>query len=263
MEVVILPSVEAVGRVAADVVERTLTTVDEPVLGLATGGTPRPLYAELARRHRDEGLSFAAARAFLLDEYVGLPPEHPASYRSFLLHELVEHTDLDPAKLRGPETACAGEALTQAARDYEATLHEAGGVDLQLLGIGGDGHIGFNEPMSSLASRTRIKTLTADTRRDNARFFEGGLVDVPRHVMTQGIATVLDARHVLLLATGAAKAAPVALAVEGPLAALVPASALQLHPHATVLLDEAAASELRHTDYYRQAFEGKPTWQAL
>ena len=136
-------------------------------------------------------------------------------------------------------------------------------MDLQLLGIGSDGHIGFNEPSSSLGSRTRLKTLTDATRRDNARFFDDRIDDVPRHCLTQGIATILDAGHLILIATGDTKADPVARAVEGPITAMVPASALQLHPHVTVLLDEAAAGGLANTDYYRETWANKPAWQRL
>ena len=145
---------------------------------------------------------------------------------------------------------------------YESLLVELGGVDVQLLGIGSDGHIGFNEPGSSLGSRTRIKTLTDETRRDNARFF-GSLDEVPHHVITQGLATIGEARHLVLVATGPAKAAPVARAVEGPLTAMCPASVLQLHPHVTVVIDEGAAADLAHAEYYRAVFAGKPDWQPL
>ena len=163
-------------------------------------------------------------------------------------------------RLHGPDVACP-DVPALCAR-YEALLVELGGVDVQLLGIGSDGHIGFNEPGSSLGSRTRIKTLTAQTRRDNARFF-GALDDVPHHVITQGLATIGAARHLVLVATGASKAAPIARAVEGPLTAMCPASTLQLHPHATVVVDEAAAVGLPHADYYRDVYAGKPDWQPL
>ena len=154
------------------------------------------------------------------------------------------------------------EDLPAACTRYEHLLAELGGVDLQLLGIGSDGHIGFNEPTSSLGSRTRIKTLTEATRQDNARFFPS-LDDVPRHVVTQGLATILDARHLLLVATGHGKAAPIARAVEGPLTSMCPASVLQLHPHATVVVDDAAAAELQLADYYQSVYAAKPDWQPL
>ena len=182
-----------------------------------------------------------APSAVLLDEYVGLPSDHPEAYRSFIRRALTDQVDLPPERLFGPDVWA--EDLAAACARYERLLADLGGVDVQLLGIGSDGHIGFNEPSSSLGSRTRIKTLTEATRRDNARFF-AALDDVPRHVVTQGLATILDARHLLLVATGPGKAAPIARAVEGPLTSMCPASVLQLHPHATVVVDDAAASGL-------------------
>jgi len=197
-------------------------------------------------------------RAFQLDEYIGLPPDHPESYRSFVARHFSDVVDIDPGNVHVPD-GCASD-VTAACAAYEALMREAGGVDLQLLGIGADGHLGFNEPTSSLASRTRVKTLTEQTLLDNARFF-GTIDEVPRHVVTQGIGTILEARHLVLIATGLAKAEPVARAVEGPLAAICPASALQLHPHATVVVDEAAASKLMLAEYYRATFANKPSWQ--
>ncbi len=237
-----------------------LTTTAAPVVGLATGSSPLGAYALLVDAHRSGQVSFAHASAVLLDEYVGLPADHPEAYRSFIRRTLTDQVDLPPERLFGPDVESAD--LAGACARYERLLAELGGVDVQLLGIGSDGHIGFNEPSSSLGSRTRIKTLTEATRRDNARFFPS-LDDVPHHVVTQGLATILDARHLLLVATGDAKAAPIARAVEGPLTAMCPASVLQLHPHATVVVDDAAASQLQLADYYRAVFAGKPSWQSL
>ncbi len=260
MEVVILPDAGAVARLAADVVERVVRTSARPVLGLATGSTPVRTYVELRRRHREEGLSFARVTAFLLDEYVGLPEEHPERYRAVIARELTADLDLPPDAVHTPDGNTV-DVPAECAR-YDAAIRDAGGVDVQVLGIGGDGHLGFNEPGSSLRSRTRIKTLTARTRADNARFF--GSVDVvPHHVLTQGLATILEARHLVLLATGEAKADAVAAAVEGPLSASCPASTVQLHPHVSVLLDEAAATGLRRARYYREVYAGKPAWQGL
>ena len=230
------------------------------MLGLATGSSPVAVYRDLARRHAAGEVSFAAARAFLLDEYVGLPAEHRRSFRRFIAEELERYVDFRPGAVSGPDAVSAD--LRAACAAYEAAIAEAGGVDLQLLGIGTDGHIGFNEPGSSLASRTRIKTLTDRTRRDNARFFLS-LDDVPRHVVTQGIGTILEARHLVLLAFGAAKAAAVARAVEGPVTAMVPGSALQLHPHVSVVVDEPAAAGLSLAAYYRETWAHKPSWQGL
>ncbi len=260
MEVVIAPSAEHAARMVADVFVRTLTERATPVLGLATGSSPLGIYAALVDDCRAGRISFATASAVLLDEYVGLPSDHPQAYRSFIRRHLTDQVDLDPDRLFGPDVAAPD--LAAACERYDLLLGELGGVDVQLLGIGSDGHIGFNEPGSSLASRTRIKTLTAATRADNARFF-GSIEDVPQHVVTQGLATIGLARHLVLVACGAAKAAPVARAVEGPLTAMCPASVLQLHPHATVVVDEAAAAGLELADYYRETFAGKPAWQHL
>jgi glucosamine-6-phosphate deaminase len=261
MEVVILPTSSDVARLAADTVTALLQRRPEAVLGLATGSSPLALYDELARRHAEAGLSFARTRAFLLDEYVGLPPDHPERYREVIERELASRVDFAPGAVQGPDAAA--DDVPQACRAYEQALADAGGVDLQVLGIGTDGHLGFNEPGSSLASRTRLKTLTEQTRRDNARFFGGSVDAVPRHVITQGLATIREARHLVLLASGAAKAEAVHRMAEGPVSALWPASVLQLHPHVTVLLDEAAAGRLQLASYYRETYAAKPAWQGL
>jgi glucosamine-6-phosphate deaminase len=260
MEVVILPDAGAVARLGADAIESVLRGQPSPVLGLATGSSPLGTYAELRRRHRDEGLSFAQATAFLLDEYVGLPADHPQRYRAVVDTELAAHVDLRPAAVHAPDALA--DDIPAACAAYERAIAEAGGIDIQLLGIGTDGHLGFNEPGSSLASRTRIKTLTERTRGDNASFFADP-AEVPRHVLTQGLGTILDACHLVLLALGERKADAVATAVEGPLSASCPASLLQLHQHATVLLDDAAAARLRLADYYREVYAGKPAWQPI
>lgn len=260
MEIVILPSEAEIAQHGADAVARVLASRERPVLGLATGSTPLPVYRELIRRHRDEGLSFAHAEAFLLDEYVGLPAGHPESYREVIRRELTSHVDLDDDRVHGPDGSA--DDVARAAHDYDAAIAAAGGVDVQLLGIGTDGHVAFNEPGSSLASRTRVKTLTEQTRRDNARFFDSP-DDVPWHVLTQGLGTIREARHLLFVATGPGKAEAVAGMVEGPVSAFCPASVLQLHPHVTVLLDDDAASRLKLGDYYRHAYAHKPTWQSL
>ncbi len=261
MEIVITPDPQSAATVAADAIERLLIGTAMPVLGLATGSSPLPTYHQLIERHRAGDLSFAHCRAFLLDEYVGLEPGHREAYRTFIERELTDLVDLPSGSLFGPDGSPEG--LATAAERYEQLIEEAGGIDLQLLGIGSDGHIGFNEPTSSLGSRTRLKTLTDATRADNARFFDGHIDAVPRHVLTQGIGTILEAGHLVLVATGEAKAGPIAQAVEGPLTAMVPASALQLHPHATVIVDMAAAKQLTHRDYYREAFDNKPAWQYI
>jgi glucosamine-6-phosphate deaminase len=249
---------ELVGGTIAALVERR----PDAVLGLATGSSPLAVYRDMARRHTRGELSLARASAFLLDEYVGLPEGHPQAYRTFIARELERHVDFGEGAVQGPDVRPAGAELVASCQAYEAAIAAAGGVDLQLLGIGTDGHIGFNEPGSSLASRTRLKTLTDRTRADNARFFDSP-DEVPRHVVTQGVGTILDARHVVLLAFGEAKADAVARAVEGPVTAMVPGSALQLHPHVTVVVDEAAASRLGLAAYYRETWAHKPPWQGL
>jgi glucosamine-6-phosphate deaminase len=260
VEVVIVAGPEDGGTLVGAAIAALLAGRPDAVLGLATGSSPLAVYRDLARRHAAGEVSFAAARAFLLDEYVGLAPDHPRSYRRFIAEELERHVDFRSDAIRGPDAVSADVPAACAA--YEAAIAEAGGVDLQLLGIGTDGHIGFNEPGSSLASRTRIKTLTDRTRQDNARFFPS-LDAVPRHVVTQGVGTILEARHLVLLASGAAKAEAVARAVEGPVTAMVPASALQLHPHVSVVVDEPAAAGLALADYYRETWAHKPPWQGL
>jgi glucosamine-6-phosphate deaminase len=258
VEVVIQRDSAAVAGFGADIIERLISTNPHAVLGLATGGSPLGIYDELVRRCVDGRLSLRGVTAFLLDEYIGLPPGHAASYHVFIERHFTGLVDIDPGQVHVPDGAA--DDIIAACDDYEAQIRGSGGIDLQLLGIGADGHVGFNEPTSSLASRTRVKTLTAQTRRDNARFFDHA-DEVPRHVVTQGIGTILDARHLLLIAVGAAKAEAIAKAVEGPVTSMCPASAIQLHPHVTVVVDEAAAASLTLADYYRDTFAGKPPWQ--
>ncbi|MGA4780582.1 glucosamine-6-phosphate deaminase, partial [Cellulosimicrobium sp. AB352] len=260
MEVVIAPA-ERLAVLAADAVEAVVRSGPGAVLGLATGSSPLKVYDELVRRHVQEGLSFAGVRAFMLDEYVGLPVDHPERYRNVIETEIASRVDFDPGAVQGPDGNA--EDLVAACAAYEESIAGAGGVDLQILGIGTDGHIAFNEPGSSLASRTRIKTLTAQTREDNARFFGDDVERVPRHCLTQGLATIMSARHLVLLATGKGKAEAVHQLVEGPVSAMWPATIMQMHPHATVLVDDAAASRLQLGDYYRQTYASKPDWQGL
>jgi len=257
-EVVILESKAAAGALVADEIVRLIDEVKNPVLGLATGSTPLPVYQAL--RERLAGHDVSHVRGFALDEYVGLDAAHPESYRSVITREVIEPLGLDPDLIRVPNGDL--ETIRHAGDDYERDIIEAGGVDIQLLGIGTDGHIGFNEPGSSFASTTRLKTLTEQTREDNARFFDW-LDEVPRHCITQGLGTILRARHLVLLAFGESKADAVAAALEGPVSAILPASAVQLHPHVTVVLDEAAASKLALRDYYRYSYDNKPSWQGI
>lgn len=259
MEIVIRADADEVATTVADIVDGYVRR-GAATLGLATGSSPLPSYRELARRYREHGLDFSGSRAFLLDEYVGLPKSHPESYYSVIRSEFADHVNIDPARVLSPD----GESLDIAMEGarYEAAIAAAGGVDVQLLGIGTNGHIGFNEPGSALTSRTRVKTLTEQTRLDNARFFDGPDA-VPHHVLTQGLGTIRDARHLVLIATGAGKAEAVAAATEGPLSAFCPASVIQWHRHVTVVIDEAAASRLELAGYYRYALAGKPAWQSF
>jgi len=260
MEVVIAPAAE-LGRLAADAIESLLRARPTAVVGLATGSSPLAVYDELARRHSEDGLSFAQARAFMLDEYVGLPADHPERYRNVIEKEIASRVDFAPGAVQGPDGLA--DDVIGACAAYEQAIADAGGVDLQILGIGTDGHIAFNEPGSSLASRTRIKTLTRQTREDNARFFGGDLSQVPTHCLTQGLATIMSARHLVLLASGRGKAEAVHQLVEGPVSAMWPGTVLQHHPHVTVLVDDAAASRLQLADYYRETYAAKPDWQHL
>ena len=260
MEVVIAPA-ERLAVLAADAVEAVVRSGPGAVLGLATGSSPLKVYDELVRRHVQDGLSFAGVRAFMLDEYVGLPVDHPQRYRNVIETEIASRVDFAPGAVQGPDGNA--EDLVAACAAYEESIAGAGGVDLQILGIGTDGHIAFNEPGSSLASRTRIKTLTRQTRVDNARFFDDDVEQVPTHCLTQGLGTIMSARHLVLLATGRGKAEAVHQLVEGPVSAMWPATILQHHPHVTVLVDDAAASRLQLADYYRETFASKPDWQGL
>ncbi|MDW4573486.1 glucosamine-6-phosphate deaminase [Microbacterium sp. M3] len=257
-EIVIVRDKAAAGALVADHIAALIRENPETVLGLATGSTPLPVYEAL--RPRLEGVDVSRVRGFALDEYVGIDPAHPESYRSVITREVVEPLGLDPSLIRTPDGTPAG--IENHGDEYEAAILDAGGIDLQILGIGTDGHIGFNEPGSSFASQTRVKTLTEQTRRDNARFFDS-IDDVPMHCITQGLGTILRARHLVLLAFGEGKAAAVAGAVEGPLSASLPGSAIQLHARATVVVDEAAASQLKRADYYRYAYDNKPDWQGI
>lgn len=258
MEIIILPGPAEVGRVAAAKIAAVVTRKPDAVIGLATGSSPQGIYRELRRRVEGGGLSFAQARGFALDEYVGIPAEHPESYASVIAKEVVAPLGFDASRVRVPDGRAAD--LELAAREYDASISAAGGIDVQILGIGANGHIGFNEPTSSFRSRTRIKTLAPRTRADNARFFADA-EDVPTHCMTQGLGTILEARSLVLVAQGEHKAAAIAAAVEGPLTSFVPGSALQLHEHAFVIVDEAAASGLQLADYYRYTYDNKPDWQ--
>ena len=261
MEVVILDEPERLAHVAADAVAGVLASTPGATLGLATGSSPLAVYDELAARCSRGELSFASAGGFTLDEYVGLPADHPERYRNVIEAEFVGRVDFGPHAVRGPDGLA--ENLAASCAEYDDAITAVGGVDLQILGIGTDGHVAFTEPGSSLASRTRIKTLTGQTRVDNARFFGGDVDAVPTHCLTQGLGTIMQARHVVLLATGQGKAEAIHQLVEGAVSALWPGTILQHHPHVTVLLDPSAGSRLQLAGFYRETYAGKPSWQGI
>lgn len=258
MEVIIQPTQEAAAALMARIVAHELRANAHLVLGLATGSTMECVYRCLVRLHQEEELDFSLCSTFNLDEYVGLDPADPHSYRHYMDSHLFHHVNIDPRNTHLPNGLAPD--LDAECRHYEALIHRFGGIDLQLLGIGKAGHIGFNEPLSALRSRTRVKALTPTTIKQNAPFF-GGEAKMPRRAITMGVGTIIEARRCILLATGDAKAEVIAQAVEGPISSMVSASALQLHARCTVIVDEPAAGRLKERDYYRWIFENEPEWQ--
>ena len=258
MEVVIQLNDEAAAALAARIIARELRANPHLVLGLATGKTMERVYRNLVRLHQTEKLDFSLCRTFNLDEYVGLFPSDPNSYRYYMNHHLFRHVNVDLRNTHLPNGLA--EDLDEECRRYEATMQRVGGIDVQLLGIGKAGHIGFNEPLSALRSRTRVKALTPTTLKQNAPNF-GGEDKMPRRAMTMGVGTILESRRCLLLATGESKAKVIAQAVEGPITSMVSATALQLHPRCTVIVDEEAAANLAERDYYRWIFDNEPEWE--
>jgi glucosamine-6-phosphate deaminase len=242
MDVVVAPDRGTAVQLVAALIAARLRAEPDITLGLATGRTMEPLYAELVRLHRHEGLSFARCRSVNLDEYVGLPPAHPNSYRRFMQDQLFDHVDIRPDRTHLPD-GTAPDAAAEAAR-YEREIAAGGGIGLQLLGLGSNGHIGFNEPGSPFTSRTREVRLSADTRQQNAEMFGGDPDAVPPCAITMGVATILGAREVVLLATGAAKAGIVSAMLDGPVDPAVTATALRTHARCHAVLDRDAASEL-------------------
>ncbi len=258
MEVIISKDAESASKKAARYIADVVKRKPNCVLGLATGSTPLPLYQELIRMHKNEGLDFSNIVTFNLDEYLGLANNDPRSYHYFMHENLFAHINVKPENINIPDGVTTD--VLAFCEEYERKIKAAGGIDLQILGIGNDGHIGFNEPTSSFASRTRIKTITRETIESNARFFDGDESKVPQHVITMGIGTIMDAANILLLAFGKSKANAVSQTVEGAISAFTPASALQLHKHVKILIDEQAASLLKLKDYYRWVYERKPEW---
>ena len=254
MEIIIQKESAQAAEIGARIIARQIQDKPDSVIGLATGSTPVSMYQKLI----EMDLDWSQVTTFNLDEYIGLPKEHPQTYHSFMWDNLFNHINIDASKVHIPDGNASD--IPGHCAEYEAAIVAAGGIDVQVLGIGTDGHIGFNEPSSSLASRTRIKTLTERTVQDNARFFDSA-EEVPRHVITMGIGTIMEARTNLLLAFGDNKSAAIAGAVEGPITANNPASILQMHPSVKVCLDDAAAEKLERAHYYRWVYDGKPEWQ--
>ncbi len=242
MLVIVKEDYDAMSKEAAKRVAALIRKKPDAVIGFATGGTPVGLYKELIRMHKEEGLDFSKITTFNLDEYVGLPPEHPESYHYFMWENLFKHVNVDPRFVHIPHGMA--DDIDAFCEWYEEKIEEAGGIDLQILGIGANGHIAFNEPGSSLGSRTRIKTLTEKTRRDNARFFDNDINKVPKYAITMGIGTIMEARELLMLASGPGKADAIKATVEGPITAMVPATIMQMHRKAILIVDKDAASKL-------------------
>jgi glucosamine-6-phosphate deaminase len=260
MEIIIAPTYEEMSKISAQLIAREIKRKHNVVLGLATGDTPLGTYKELARLHKEEGLDFSKITSFNLDEYIGLPPLHKNSYNYFMQENLFKYININQANVYVPQGNT--DDPEEFSAWYEEQIKRVGGIDLQILGIGGDGHIGFNEPGSSFASRTRVKALVKQTIDDNARFFDK-VGDVPRFAITMGVGTILEAKKILLIANGEKKANIVAQFIEGPVTSQITATALQLHSLATVVLDEAAASKLKKKEYYNWVRDNKHSVQKL
>ena len=239
MNIHVYPDKQTLAKAAAAMIAGLVVAKPDAVLGLATGSTPVPAYQELVRLNREGAVSFRRVRTYNLDEYAGMSPDHPQSYRRFMNEHLFDHIDIDPANTHVP----SGFADAESAADYDAQIEAAGGVDLQLLGIGHDGHIGFNEPDDAFSRTTHLVRLEEITRQANARFF-GSIDEVPTGAVTMGVGTIMRARQVLLIATGRDKAAAMRAMLKGPVTPRLPASVLALHPNAVVMMDADAASEL-------------------
>ncbi len=255
MEVIITKDYAAMSRAAAQIVVEVLNTKPNAVLGMATGSTPMGLYQELVRLHKEEQLDFSRVTTFNLDEYVGLRVNHPQSYHYFMHEHFFKHVNIPPGNINIPSGTTSN--YPAFCEWYEQRIAECGGIDLQILGIGSDGHIAFNEPTSSLSSRTRLKTLSKQTIDDNARFFDKR-EDVPVYAITMGVGTILDARKIVLVASGGGKANAVAQAIEGPITSMITASALQWHQDTKFIIDQDAAADLTMRDYYEFIYESKP-----
>ncbi|MBA4387367.1 MAG: glucosamine-6-phosphate deaminase [Verrucomicrobia bacterium] len=258
MEVIIQPDAASASLIAARIVANAIRKKPNTVLALAAGNTPLPLYRELARLHQDSDLDFSEVATFCLDEYIGVSADHPCSFANFLSENLLGQVNVKPTNIHtfdGLAKNIPGQCSL-----YEQAIKSCGGIDIQILGIGTDGHIGFNDPSSSLVSRTRIKTLTDPARKDVARFFKN-INEAPKHCLTMGVGTIMESRLIIILAFGDSKADAVAKAVEGPITSMAPASILQMHASTKLFIDEAAAANLERRNYYKYVYENKPNWQ--
>jgi glucosamine-6-phosphate deaminase len=258
MEVVIRPNADAAADLVARVIAQEMRNNPRLVMGFATGNTMESVYARLVQMHCEEGLDFSGCRTFNLDEYVGLSSNHANSYRHYMNHHLFLRVNIDLQNTHLPDGMAAD--LPAECANYERLISENGGIDLQLLGIGQNGHLGFNEPLSAFRSRTRVKILSPVTRAQNAPLFPKPDL-MPHRAITMGVGSILDCRRCILLATGEEKAAIIARAVEGPITSMISATALQLHPDCTLILDETAGSQLKESDYYHWIFENQPEWE--
>ena len=255
MEIIIQSTYKQLATIASEIIRDALLKKPDLVLGLATGSTPIGLYKALVRMHKEDRLDFSSVTTFNLDEYVGIPCEHPQSYHTFMANHFFDHVNIPLKNRHIPQNTAENHEAFCAA--YEEAIACAGGIDIQVLGIGTDGHIGFNEVGSSLASRTRIVTLTESTLVANASHFEGDVSAVPEMAITMGIGTIMKAKQCLLLANGTSKSEAIAKAVEGPITSMVPASILQMHPNTVTLIDESAASDLKEVEYYKRSYANK------
>ena len=254
MEVIVVKDYDEMSAKASAIVIDAVKRKPDIVLGLATGSTPVGLYSALIEAHKEHGLDFSRVTTFNLDEYVGLAPDHEQSYRYFMNRNLFDHVNVNKEDTHVPDGLA--ENLSQHCRDYEQMIRDAGGIDIQVLGIGRDGHLGFNEPGSSLGGLTQVVTLARETIEDNSRYFDSEEA-VPKFAVTMGIQTILNSRMCLMLANGEGKTDAVKGCVEGPVAAVCTASALQMHPNAVVVVDEAAAGKLERLDYHKWVQEAK------
>lgn len=258
MECIIRPDAQSAADLVARIIAEELRAKPDMVFGLATGRTMEALYDILVKMHQKEGLDFSLSRSFNLDEYVGMPGTDPQSYRYYMDHHLFSRVNIDRRNTFLPDGAAADPDAES--RRYDELITQKGGIDLQLLGIGRTGHLGFNEPLSALKSRTRVKALSPITMAQNGPLFKDAS-KMPRRAITMGVGTILEARRCILLATGEEKADIIAKAIEGPITAMISATALQLHQRCTVVVDEAAGSKLKETEYYRWIFANEPEWK--